>query len=165
MAAFLVANPPLRWGKPSGGGINRQTASQRDFLEHFLNENGPSICRNLARFAGPVPPYGLCPRYRPAHSVAAALALGRAAASPWCGGRSPGLGASRPDRCTDRFAAPRLHDPLGQFPPDARQGGQLRPIGLVDVDLKSGRLGISPLDLHRPVRRTAMTEPPADHRQ
>ena len=27
-AAFLVANPPLRWGKPSGGGINRQTASR-----------------------------------------------------------------------------------------------------------------------------------------
>src|SRR5208282_449208 len=25
-AVFLVANPALRWGKPSGGGINRQTS-------------------------------------------------------------------------------------------------------------------------------------------
>ena len=60
------------------------------------------------------------------------------------------------------LGAARLDDPLGKRFADARQLSQLRPAGLIDIDLERGGLRLSPFNLDQASLPAPMDDPPAD---
>jgi len=52
-------------------------------------------------------------------------------------------------------------DPSGKRLADAGQLSQLRPVGLVQIDLETGRLDFRPVDLDHPALQAALREPPS----
>jgi len=57
-----------------------------------------------------------------------------------------------------------LDDPAGERLADARQLGQLRPTGGVQIDLEASFLVSRPFHLHEPIAQSAVDHPPENHR-
>ena len=123
--------------------VARDARREECYVE-VVDAHGRSLTGPL--ISTPAEAAALCPEYRLFATGSAAEAVARV-------GRAAGRPIAVDDAPRQRFA-------------DVGQQGQLRPVRLVDVDLKLNRPRTGPLQLNEPARRAAVEQPVnGDHRK